>query len=99
MRFESREEVLLAADAAVEAGVTIELGPAKHGAGESFFLYVHEPGTQQRIELYSDGYLNFEPDRPTIVWSVTDMPHPLLAWGGEVPASFGGGRPAAAART
>jgi catechol 2,3-dioxygenase len=65
---ESREEVLLAADAAVEAGVTIELGPAKHGAGESFFLYVREPGTQQRIELYSGGYLNFEPDRPTIVW-------------------------------
>jgi catechol 2,3-dioxygenase len=94
---ESREEVLLAADAAVEWGLTIELGPAKHGAGESFFLYVREPGTQQRIELYSGGYLNFEPDRPTIVWSVTDTPHPLLAWGGEIPASFGGGRPVAPA--
>jgi catechol 2,3-dioxygenase len=94
---ESREEVLLAADAAVEWGLTIELGPAKHGAGESFFLHVREPGTQQRIELYSGGYLNFEPDRPTIVWSVTDTPHPLLAWGGEIPASFGGGRPVAPA--
>jgi catechol 2,3-dioxygenase len=91
---DSREEVLLAADAAVEAGVTIELGPAKHGAGESFFLYVREPGTGQRIEVYSGGYLNFEPDRPTIEWSVTDMPHPLLAWGGEIPASFRPGTPA-----
>jgi catechol 2,3-dioxygenase len=87
---ESREEVLLAADAAVEGGVTIELGPAKHGAGESFFLYVCEPGTQQRIELCTGGYLNFEPDRPTIVWSVGDTPSPLFAWGGEIPASLGG---------
>jgi len=90
---ESREEVLLAADAAVEADLTIELGPAKHGAGESFFLYVRDPGSEQRIEIYGGGYLNFEPDRPTIVWSVAELPHPLLAWGGEIPASFGGGRP------
>ncbi len=77
---ESREEVLLAADAAIEAGLAIELGPAKHGASESFFFYVHEPGGQHRIETYSGGYLNFEPDRPTVVWSVADTPHPLLAW-------------------
>jgi hypothetical protein len=54
---------------------------------------VREPGSQQRIEIYSGGYLNFEPDRPTIVWSVAELPRPLLAWGGEIPASFGGGRP------
>jgi len=62
-------------------------------AGESFFLYVRDPGSEQRIEIYGGGYLNFEPDRPTIVWSVAELPHPLLAWGGEIPASFGGGRP------
>jgi catechol 2,3-dioxygenase len=95
---ESREEVLLAADAAVEAGLTIELGPAKHGVGESFFLYVRDPGSQQRVELYSAGYLNFEPDRPTVVWSLAEQPHPLLAWDGELPASFGRGRMAGLAR-
>ena len=88
---ESREQVLLAADAALEAGLEIELGPTKHGIGESFFLYVRDPGSQQRVEIYSGGYLNFEPDRPTVIWSIAERPHPMLAWGGEMPAAFGGG--------
>jgi hypothetical protein len=41
------------------------------------------------------GYLNFEFDRPTIVWSVADRPHPLLAWGEEIHPDFDGGRAAA----
>jgi catechol 2,3-dioxygenase len=96
---ELRQEVLLAADAAVEAGETIELGAGEAWGRESF-LYVREPATQQRIELYSGGYLNFELDRPTIVWWwVTNTSLPLLAWGGEIPASFGGAHPVPSATT
>jgi catechol 2,3-dioxygenase len=86
---ESREAVLLAADTAVEAGLSIELGPTKHGVGESFFCYVHEP-SGQRIEIYSGGYLNFEPDRPVVRWDVTASPQPMLAWGGVLPESVVG---------
>ena len=47
---------------------------------------------QQRFEIYSGGYPNFEPDRPPVEWSIADTPHPMLAWGGELPDSLGGGR-------
>jgi catechol 2,3-dioxygenase len=50
----------MAADAVVEAGLTIEVGPTRHAIGDIFFLYVHEPGSDQRIELYGGGYLNFD---------------------------------------
>jgi catechol 2,3-dioxygenase len=88
--FESREAVLLTVDAIVEAGLPIELGPTRHSIGDIFFLYVHDPGSGHRVEFYSSGYLNFEPDRPTIKWSVTETPHPLLAWGGEIPPGLRG---------
>ena len=56
----------MAADGVVEAGLTIEVGPTRHAIGDVFFLYVHDPGSDYRTEMYSGEFLNFEPDRRII---------------------------------
>ncbi|HEY6525988.1 MAG TPA: VOC family protein, partial [Solirubrobacteraceae bacterium] len=47
---DTREEVLRAADIFVDRGVPIEVAPAQHTIGRSFFLYGFEPGGN-RIEV------------------------------------------------
>ena len=41
---DTREDILRAADIALEQGVFIETGPHKHAIQQTFFLYVYEPG-------------------------------------------------------
>ena len=65
----SREEVLLAADIALENGVFIETGPHKHAIQQTFFLYLYEPGGN-RIEVANPtARLILDPDYETIVWN------------------------------
>ena len=45
-----------AADVFLDAGVTIEAGPAKHAVQQTCFLYAFEPGGN-RIEVITDGRL------------------------------------------
>ena len=67
---DTREDVLRAADLYVEAGLTIEYGPGKHGVGENLFLYVREPGGM-RVELFSGGYMLYAPDIFPFEWKVS----------------------------
>jgi catechol 2,3-dioxygenase len=67
---DAREDVLRAADLYVEAGLTIEYGPGKHGVGENLFLYVREPGGM-RVELFSGGYMLYAPDIFPFEWKVS----------------------------
>ncbi len=65
----SREEVLLAADIALENGVFIETGPHKHAIQQTFFLYLYEPGGN-RIEIANPtARLILDPDYETVVWN------------------------------
>ena len=52
----------------IEAGVKIENGPGRHGHGENYYLYVRDPGSNHRVELFSGGYRNYEPDWETRYW-------------------------------
>lgn len=63
---------LQAAEMFREYGVTIELGPDRHGLGQAFYLYVIEPGGN-RIELFGDGLLVLEPDWETRVWNLSEL--------------------------
>ena len=45
---DSREDVLRAADIALENGVYIETGPHKHAIQQTFFLYLVRTGRQPR---------------------------------------------------
>ena len=58
-----------AADIMSEHDVEIDAGPGKHAITNANYLYVKDPASGIRIELFAGpGYLNFEPDWETVVW-------------------------------
>ena len=65
---DTREECLRAADLFLEHGVHIEAAPSKHGIAQGFFLYGYEPGGN-RVEVTTGGYLVYDPQQPTVVWT------------------------------
>jgi len=77
---DSRDDVLRAADLALEHGVHIETGPHKHTIQQSFFLYVWDPAGN-RIELDNPGArLVFAPDWQPVDWSEAERAKGQ-AWG------------------
>ena len=83
----SREEVLIAADIALENGIFIETGPHKHAIQQTFFLYVYEPGGN-RIEIANPtARLILDPDYETIVWNKEERLKGQ-AWGLQTVPSF-----------
>jgi catechol 2,3 dioxygenase len=65
---DTREECLRAADLFLDNDITIEAAPSKHAIAQGFFLYGIEPGGN-RIEVTTGGYLVYDPEYPTVVWS------------------------------
>jgi catechol 2,3-dioxygenase len=83
----SREEVLLAADIFLEAGIKIETGPHKHAIQQTFFLYVYEPGGN-RVEIANAGArLILAPDWRPIRWTEAERKKGQ-AWGLKTIESF-----------
>ncbi len=83
----SREEVLIAADIALENGIFIETGPHKHAIQQTFFLYLYEPGGN-RIEIANPtARLILDPDYETIVWNKEERMKGQ-AWGLKTVESF-----------
>jgi catechol 2,3-dioxygenase len=84
---DSRDDILRAADIALEQGVFIETGPHKHAIQQTFFLYVYEPGGN-RIELCNAGArLVLAPDWQPIDWTEAERAKGQ-AWGLPTIASF-----------
>jgi catechol 2,3-dioxygenase len=84
---DTREEILRAADIALERDVFIETGPHKHAIQQTFFLYLYEPGGN-RIELANPmSRLVFAPDWKTITWTEAERAKGQ-AWGLKTIASF-----------
>ncbi|HIW91524.1 MAG TPA: VOC family protein [Candidatus Corynebacterium avicola] len=65
---ENMSDILTAADILADFDVTFDLGPGKHGIGQAMYLYVLDPGSGHRVELYAGGYLIFDPDWQPIKW-------------------------------
>ncbi|MGA9882832.1 MAG: catechol 2,3-dioxygenase [Candidatus Acidiferrales bacterium] len=83
----SREEVLLAADIALENGIYIETGPHKHAIQQTFFLYLYEPGGN-RVEIANAvARLILAPDWKPIRWSEAERKKGQ-AWGLKTIESF-----------
>lgn len=83
----SREEVLIAADIALENGVFIETGPHKHAIQQTFFLYLYEPGGH-RVEIANTtARLILNPEYPTVKWSMEERKKGQ-AWGLQTVKSF-----------
>jgi catechol 2,3-dioxygenase len=84
---DSREDVLRAADIALEHGVFIETGPHKHAIQQTFFLYLYEPGGN-RVEVASAGArLILAPDWKPVIWSQAERAKGQ-AWGLKTVESF-----------
>ncbi|GAA4249409.1 VOC family protein [Dactylosporangium darangshiense] len=84
---DTREDILRAADIALEQGVFIETGPHKHAIQQTFFLYVYEPGGN-RIELCNAGArLVLAPDWRPVDWTEAERAKGQ-AWGLQTIASF-----------
>jgi len=84
---DSREAVLQAADAFLEAGVPIETGPHKHAVQQTFFLYVHEPGGNRVEVAHAGARLILAPDWKTITWTEAER-RKGQAWGLRTVESF-----------
>ena len=78
---DSPADVLRAADIIVEAGIKPDQGPGKHGVSQAMFLYVRDPGSGHRVEIFSSGYLIFDPDWKPIEWTMKDVMMALTMWG------------------
>ncbi|MFD6421311.1 VOC family protein [Streptomyces sp. NPDC060198] len=77
---DTREDILRAADLAIDNGVHIETGPHKHAIQQTFFLYLWEPGGN-RIELCNPlTRLVLAPDWPLITWTEQERKRGQ-AWG------------------
>ena len=73
LNLENYSDVLTAADRLRDLGIQIDLGPGKHGAGgQAMFLYVRDPGSGHRVELYAGGYSIFSPDWEPVIWGPGD---------------------------
>ena len=84
---DSRDDVIRAADLALEHGIHIETGPHKHTIQQSFFLYVWEPAGN-RIELDNAGArLVFAPDWQPVDWNAEERAKGQ-AWGLQTISTF-----------
>jgi biphenyl-2,3-diol 1,2-dioxygenase len=66
---DSGSDILRAAEILAENGIEAERGPGRHAISQALFLYVRDPGSGHRVELYTGGYLVLDPDWEPVGWS------------------------------
>lgn len=70
-------------------GFKVEYGPGRHRPGRSLFVYVRDPSSGLRIELYADMVHINDPSTPAIGWEPGDrLTKTLNTWGPTPPESF-----------
>ncbi len=65
---DNAQDLLRAADILCEADVQF-VGPGKHGISQAMYIYVKDPGSGLRLEIFTNGYLIFEPDWEPVKWT------------------------------
>lgn len=78
---ENFSDLLTAADILKDHDVQFDVGPGKHGIGQALYLYVRDPGSGHRVELYAGGYLIFDPDWEAIEWTPATVKDGLTWFG------------------
>ena len=77
------QDIIRAADILKENGLQF-IGPGKHGVSQAIYLYVLDPGSGCRVELFSGGYLIFEPDWEPLEWTMEERSLSNTYWGDSV---------------
>lgn len=75
------QDVMRAADILQEAAIVSDAGPGKHGISQAIFLYVKDPGSGHRLELFSGGYLVLDPDWEPVEWPERELGLGMTWWG------------------
>lgn len=86
---ENMSDALTAADILRDLDVSYGVGPGKHGIGQAMYLYVHDPGSDHRVELYAGGYQIFDEDWEAIEWRPEDFPEGLTWYGDPIDTATG----------
>lgn len=80
---DSAGDLLRAADILRENGMKF-IGPGKHSVSQAIYLYVTDPGSGCRVELFTGSYLIFEPDWETVVWRPEERAFGNTYWGDSI---------------
>src|SRR5262245_32945609 len=83
-------DVLRAAEIMRDAGVEIDLPPGKHGISRAMFLYVKDPGSGHRVELFCGGYHIFDTDWEPVEWNEHNITTGMVGWGPDFLPGGGG---------
>lgn len=78
---ENHSDLLVAADILKDHDVQFDVGPGKHGIGQALYLYVRDPGSGHRVELYAGGYWILDPDFEAIEWTPATVKDGLTWFG------------------
>ena len=82
---DNAQDILRAADILKENEIDF-VGPGKHGISQAMYVYVRDPGSGIRVELFSNGYLILDPDWEPIKWTLEDMEIGFTYWGEQASA-------------
>lgn len=78
---DNSQDLLRAADILCENEVGF-VGPGKHGISQAMYIYVKDPGSGLRVEIFTNSYLIFEPDWEPIKWNYDEyLKHGSTYWG------------------
>lgn len=83
---DNAQDLLRAADILKENGIYFK-GPGKHGISQAMYIYAIDPGSGVRLEIFTNGYLIFEPDWEPIRWTVDEMEIGFTYWGDQMDAN------------
>ena len=76
-------------DHLAELGHKVEYGPGRHGPGHNFFVYLRDPSSGLRLELYSDmAHIHDEASYTPPRWEMSDRGNTVNRWGPAPPESF-----------
>lgn len=86
---ESFSDALTAADILADLDCEIGVGPGKHGIGQAMYLYVFDPGSGHRVEIYAGGYFIFDPDWEPLQWDPKDFQMGMTWYGDPIDTTPG----------
>lgn len=70
-------------------GYRVEYGPGRHGPGNNIFIYVRDPSSGLRFELFTDmEHIHDENHYEPPQWELSDRPRTMNKWGPTPPDSF-----------
>jgi len=76
-------------DHLASTGDVVEYGPGRHGPGNNIFLYVRDPSSGLRFELFTDmEHIHDEEHYVPPQWRLEDRPRTINRWGPAPASSF-----------